>query len=201
MTTILHGFPLSANTYRVRLLLNLLSVPHELRKVDLLQGEHKRPPFRALNPLGLVPVLEDQGRVLWDSHAILWYVAEKYGPAFLPPEARCEILQWLFFDATELHHGIGLARNHVTFRIPLEVGPVLTRARAALDVLNERLSARTFLELDRPTLADVACYPFIAVLSEAGLEPGEWPHVMAWAARIEALPGFVPMPRFSGFAR
>jgi glutathione S-transferase len=201
MTTILHGFPLSANTYRVRLLLNLLSVPHELRKVDLLQGEHKRPPFRALHPLGLVPVLEDQGRVLWDSHALLVYLAEKYGPAFLPDEARPEILQWLFFDATELHHGIGLARNHFAFRVPLDVAPVLTRARAALDVMNARLSERAFLELDRATLADVACYPFIAVLPEAGLDPEAWPHVISWARRIEALPGFVPMPRLPGAAR
>lgn len=165
--------------------------------MDLLRGAHRRPPFTDLNPLGLVPVLEDEGRVLRDSHAILVHLARRYGETWIPDEAQPEIFQWLFFDATELHHGVGLARNHHAFQLPLEIEPVMRRARAALGVLEGRLCDRDWLELGRPTLADVACYPFVAVLEEAGLDPAAWPRVAAWAARVEALPGFVAMPRLS----
>jgi glutathione S-transferase len=196
MTRILYGFPFSANSYRVRLFLALLGVPYEERVVDLVQGEHRRAPFTDLNPLGQVPVLDDDGRVLCDSHAIVVHLARRYGESWLPSEALPEILHWLFFDATELHHGVGLARNHHAFRRSVDIEPVTRRARAALDVLERQLRERDWLELARPSLADVACYPFVAVLDDARLDVTEWPRVSAWAARIEALPGFIAMPRF-----
>ncbi len=195
MTTILHGFPFSANTYRVRLLLHLLSVPHEERLVDILHGENRRAPFLALNPLGQVPVLEDGGHVFADSHAIAVHLARRYEPDWLPDDALPEILQWLFFDATELHNGVGLARNHRLTGMPSDASAADRRARAAFDVLDAHLSRRGWLVLDRATLADVACYPFVAVAEEAGLDPTGWPHLSAWARRITALPGFVAMPR------
>ncbi|APR81282.1 Glutathione S-transferase [Minicystis rosea] len=198
MTTILHGFPLSANTYRVRLFLRLLGVPHEERMVDLLRGEQRRAPFTNLNPLGLVPVLEDDGGVLRDSHAIVIDLALRHGESWLPREAAGAILQWIFFDATELHHGVGLLRNHRLIGAPIDVDATTRRARAALDVMEARLADHAWLELGRPTLADIACYPFVSVLEEAGLSPSDWPHVAAWTTRIESLPGFVPMPRIPG---
>lgn len=182
----------------MRLFLRLLGLPYEERTVDLLRGEHRRAPFTDLNPLGLVPVLEHGGRVLRDSHAIVIDLALRHGESWLPREASGAILQWIFFDATELHHGVGLLRNHRLVGAPLDVDAVTRRARAALDVMESRLTGRDWLELDRPTLADVACYPFIAVLEEAGLSPSTWPHVAAWAARIESLPHFIAMPRIPG---
>lgn len=196
MSIILHGFSLSANTYRVRLLFSLLEVPYAFRKIDLISGEHKKLAFLALNPLGQVPVLELDGQVLRDSHAILFELAERYGPDMLPEQARAQILSWLLFDATELHHGVGLLRNHVTFRFPLaDLAGATHRARSALGVLETRLRAQAWLELDRVTIADIACYPFVSVLAEAGLSASDWPSLKAWATRIEALPQFVPMPR------
>lgn len=182
----------------MRLFLCLLGVPFEDRVVDLLGGEQRRAPFTELNPLGLVPVLEHEGRVLRDSHAILVELALRHGEQWLPHASAGVIAQWLFFDATELHHGVGLARNHRLTGAPVDLDATLRRARGALDVMDARLAQHDFLELGRPTLADVACYPFVAVLEEAGLAPSDWPHVARWAARIEALPGFVEVPRVPG---
>jgi glutathione S-transferase len=198
MTIILHGFPFSANAYRVRLFLHLLGVPFEERSVDIAAGEQRRAPFLAINPLGLVPVLELEGQTLRDSHAIVIALATRHDESWFPREAIGEISGWLFFDATELHHGVGLARNHRLVGAPVDLDATLRRARSALDVMNTRLSDHAWLALDRPTLADVACYPFVAVLEEAGLSRADWPHVAAWASRVEALPGFVPMPLLRG---
>ncbi|HEY3583408.1 MAG TPA: glutathione S-transferase N-terminal domain-containing protein, partial [Casimicrobiaceae bacterium] len=75
----LYDFPLSGNCYRVRLFLSLLGMHYELKPVDLVKGEHRQPPFLELNPRGQVPTLEDDGTVVWDSMAILVYLARKYG--------------------------------------------------------------------------------------------------------------------------
>lgn len=200
MTLILHGFPFSANTYRVRLLLNQIPLEHEFRKIDLLQGEHKRGDFMKLNPLGLVPVLEDDGHVLRDSHVIVLYLAEQYGKRFLPTRGRFEILEWLLFDATELHYGVGLLRNHLALRLPGDVSAIKQRAESALRVLNAHLEERSWLVLEQATLADIACYPFIGVLPEAGLCLSDYPALQAWAERVESLSNFLPMPRLPGRA-
>ena len=85
MTIKLYDFELSGNCYKVRLLMSLLGLEHELVPVNLLAGEHKSPKFLQLNLLGEVPVLTDGDLVLADSQAILVYLAKKYGnEAWLP---------------------------------------------------------------------------------------------------------------------
>lgn len=179
----LYAFPWSANSHRVRLMLSLLRLDFQEKTVDLAAGEHRRPDFLALNPLGQVPVLVDGDAVLRDSHAIVWYLARKYDDArdWLPddPADTARILQWLFLDANELHNGIGYARNHVSFG-----------ARCDL----EAAQARAWLELEYATLADIACYPLVSVAHEAGLKLDESPNVGRRLRRVEVLPGFVAMP-------
>ena len=144
MSMTLYGFPLSANTHRVRLLLSMLDLQWSECVVNLVSGEHRRPEFLALNPLGQVPVLQDGDAILRDSHAILYYLARKYDPehAWLAQDAwaASRVMQWLFMDANDLHNGLGYARNHVTFGIRCDLELAQSRALAALQVLERSLA-------------------------------------------------------------
>ena len=95
----LYDFLPSGNGYKIRLLLTQLGIPYELVEMDILQGATRTPEFLAKNPNGRIPLVElDDGRLLAESDAILWYFAE--GTPFLPDDRwqRAEILQWMFFE-------------------------------------------------------------------------------------------------------
>ncbi|WP_163998476.1 glutathione S-transferase family protein [Pyxidicoccus caerfyrddinensis] len=198
MKRILYGFPLSGNTHRVRLFLSLLGLDYREQTVNLVVGEHRRPDFLALNPLGQVPVLADGELVLRDSHAIVYYLARAYDrdEAWLPrePAAAARVMQWLFMDANELHNGIGYARNHLAFGVACDLAAAQSRARSALQVMERRLTDESWLELGRPTLADVACHPLVSLSHQGGIALADYPGVTAWLTRVEQLPGFVKMP-------
>lgn len=201
MTRILYGFPLSGNTHRVRLFLSLLGLDFREQVVNLAAGEQRQAAFLAINPLGQVPVLADGDLLLRDSHAIVYYLARAYDRdhAWLPaePAAAARVLQWVFMDANELHNGIGYARNHVAFGVACDLATAQARGRAALAVLEQRLSDQAWLEFGRPTLADVACYPLVSLAHQGGFELGDYPAVGAWLTRVEQLPGFVAMPAWA----
>jgi glutathione S-transferase len=204
---ILHGFPVSSNTHRVRLLLSLLNIPFEERVVNLAKGEQYGAEFTALNPRQSVPVLEAEGQVLNESYAIMLYLVQRHGgdagEKWWPAEAadRARVASWMFYTANELHNGIGLARNERAFGIPSGADYAAGRAATSLAYLEGHLASRTFLELERPTLADLSVYPFVAVAPEAGLPLDEHPSVQRWVSRLLELPGFLPMPMLKDLGR
>jgi len=110
----LHRFRLSGHSHRAQLFLSLLGLPVELVDVDLSAGAHKKPEFLALNSLGQVPVLEDAGRVIADSNAILVYLAERYDTdrRYYPadPEGKAQVQRWLSVAAGPLFAGPCVAR-------------------------------------------------------------------------------------------
>ncbi|HZH02658.1 MAG TPA: glutathione S-transferase family protein [Myxococcaceae bacterium] len=195
---VVYGHPISACTHRVQLMLKLLGQSFEERRVDLSVGAQKKEEFLRINPLGYVPVLVDGELTLRDSHAILIYLASRYDPtrewwpATQPDQAL--VAQWLFFQADDVHNGIGGARNHYTFGVPLDGAAARLRGERALEVLEAHLVSRDWLELGRPTLADVACYPLVSVAQEAGITLAERPAIRGWIHRLSLLPGFQPMP-------
>lgn len=166
--------------------------------MDLVRGAQRADTFLELSPMGQVPVLEHDGQVVFDSHAIMIYLAEHYGPdQWWPnvPSARAQILSWMFFDANELHNSIGYARNILSFGAPGSLPAAQDRARKALNALQVWLSSREWLVLERMTLADLACAPLLAVANEAGVNVSDFPRVAAWLARVLATPGYPAMPR------
>lgn len=195
MATRLYDFAHSANSYRVRLLLALLRVEHDVQKVDLLTRAQHDPEFLALNPLGQVPVLVEDGEVISDSHVIILHLAERHGSAYLPadPAERRAVLQWLFFDANELHNGIGLARNFFAFGVGRDGEGPRERGVRGLRLLDNALGPSDWLVGGAPTLADIACYPLTTVVKQAGIDPAPFENVARWQGRIEALDGYVPM--------
>src|SRR5688572_25005217 len=110
----LYMTPRSGNASKPRLLLAMLNVQYEQVLISIANGEHKLPAFLKINPRGQVPVLEDEGRVFWDSTACLVYIARKHGgERWLPtdPAGMAEVMQWLALAQNEIHYGLQWARG------------------------------------------------------------------------------------------
>jgi glutathione S-transferase len=157
------------------------------------------PAFRRLNPLGQIPVLEDGGQVLADSNAILVYLAKRYaaGSAWLPedPLGAARVQRWLSLAAGEIAFGPASARVCARFYDTGMPRALMERLAArALGLMDAELAAHAWLAGAAPTIADIACYAYIAHAPEGGIALAPYPHVEQWIARVQALPGFVPMP-------
>jgi len=193
----LYDLALSGNCYKVRLFAALAGIPLEIVAVDFLAGEHKRAPLIELNPWGELPVLVDGEVVLRDSQAILVYLARRYaGDTWLPaePAAMAAVVQWLSTAANEVQNGPCAARLVDKFGYALDKADTLRRAARILPLIDARLADHDWLALDRPTVADCAVFPYVALAPEGGVALDDFPHIRAWIARVRALPGFVPMP-------
>ncbi|AZC92724.1 glutathione S-transferase [Pseudomonas chlororaphis subsp. piscium] len=194
----LYNFPRSGHAHRVELMLSLLGLPFELIFVDLAKGEHKQADFLALNSFGQVPVIDDQGVVLADSNAILVYLAQKYGQGrWLPsdPVGAARVQRWLSVAAGPIAFGPAVARLITVFGALRNAEEAIDRSHALLKVVEQELTASPYLAGSEPTIADIAGYSYIAHAPEGNVSLADYPQVRAWLARIEALPGFVGMPR------
>jgi glutathione S-transferase len=194
----LYNFPRSGHAHRVELMLSLLQLPTELIFVDLAKGEHKQPEYLTINPMGQVPAIDDQGVVLADSNAILVYLAQKYGNGrWLPtdPVGSAKVQRWLSIAAGPIAFGVARARLITVFGAPYNAEEVIANSHALLKIIDQELSATPYLVGTEPTIADVSAYSYIAHAPEGNVSLDEYANIRAWLARIEALPGFVGMPR------
>jgi glutathione S-transferase len=199
MSLKLHRHPLSGHSHRAQLALSLLGLPHELVDVDLMKGAHKAPGFVALNPFGQVPVLDDDGTIVFDSNAILVYLATRYDAdrRWLPrdPKGQADVQAWLSVAAGPIAFGPAAARLITVFGARYNADDVIGRAHALLKVMDGQLATRHFLVGNAATLADIAGYSYISAAPEGNVDLSPYPNVRAWLARIEALPGFVPFQK------
>ncbi|MBL8470849.1 MAG: glutathione S-transferase [Rhodocyclaceae bacterium] len=193
----LYDLSLSGNCYKVRLFAALSEIPLTLEPVDLQGGAHKRPPFIDLNPWGEVPVLQDGAVLLRDSQAILVYLARRYGGEnWLPtdPADMAEVMQWLSTAANEIQNGPSVARLIAKFGFALDKAVALQRAERIMGLMERHLAGREWLALGRPTIADCAVFPYLALAPEGGLALDAYPNICAWISRVRGLPNFIPMP-------
>lgn len=193
----LYDMELSGNGYKVRLFAALVGIDLELKPVDLAAGEHTGSPFIDLNPWAQVPVLEDGDVILRDSQAILVYLARRYGGHQWWPDSAAhqgEVMQWLSTAANEIHAGPNAARLIDQFGSPLDKARALEISGQVLPLLEQHLTAHSWLALGRPTIAECAVFPYVALSGEGGITLEPHPAIRAWVERIKALPGFVPMP-------
>lgn len=191
----IHRHPLSGHAHRAQLFASLTGINHELVDVDLLSGEHKKEPFLSLNPAGKVPVLEDGEVVVADSNAILVYLARKYAPDWMPKDTvgEAEVQRFLSLAANEIANGPAAARLITVFGAPLDADRAKTIAAGVFGQLEAHLNGRDWLVGNRPSVADVAIYSYTAHAPEGNVGLDGYPNIRALLARIEALPGFVPM--------
>jgi glutathione S-transferase len=195
----LHQSWSSGNCYKVRLLLSQLGLPFETVELDLVAGDARRPEFRALAPLGKVPVVVlDDGTVLAESNAILCYFAE--GTPLLPADRleRARVLQWLFWEQYSHEPYVAVARNWVKYAgIPAgkeaELEERRERGRQALDTMERHLAGRSFFVGERYTVADIALYAYTHVAHEGGLDVSPLDAVGRWLDRVREQPGHVPI--------
>ncbi|WP_166222056.1 glutathione S-transferase family protein [Pseudomonas atagonensis] len=193
-----YNFPRSGHAHRVELMLSLLQLPTETILVDLAKGEHKQPPFLALNSFGQVPVIDDNGVVLADSNAILVYLAQKYGDGrWLPadPLGAARVQRWLSAAAGPIAFGPAAARLITVFGAQLNAEDAISRAHNLLKIMEQELGKTPYLAGEEPSIADVSAYSYIAHAPEGNVSLDDYANVRAWLARVEALPNFVGMPR------
>ena len=183
----------SGNAYKVSLLLSMLNIKYDPVILNTAEKEHKRKPYLDVNPRGQVPAIEDGGRVLWDSSACLVYLARKYGGnQWLPsdPGEAGEVQQWLALAGNEIQFGLQYARGIVRSIRTGHYEECAELGRQGLAILDARLSSNQWLALGRPTIADVACYPYTSRAPEGNISLEPYPSVQAWIKRFEALPGY-----------
>lgn len=193
----LYDFELSGNCHKIRMMLSFLDLEYQKVDIDLRKKDQMAPGFVALNRLHKVPVLVDAGMVLRESAAIMIYLARKQEKLDWYPESpaeMAEVQQWLSFSVNEVFNGPAMARAIVIFKrdYPLKLAHAITDI--VLDLLESRLKDHKWLALDRFTLADIACYPYAALVHEGGISLDNYPAVRAWFKRIEALSDYVGMP-------
>ncbi len=200
----LYDFELSADCYKVRLLLAMLGLSYEVVPVDVFPGrEHEADWFRKLSPQGDLPVLEDDRQLITGPESALIYLAgraddgERWLP--MPPSPlHAEVSSWVA-TGRRLAASAGAARLAVNFGYDFELQAVQRASHHELRQIDEHLwfgerQGRDWLCVaDHPTIADIACFPDIVLCEEGGISRQDYPAVRRWLDRVKRVPGFVTM--------
>lgn len=204
MSFTLYNYVLSGNCYKIRLFASLIGVDYQTVNVDFFPGmAHKSEEMLAINPAGTLPVLTTEDQVLTQTAAMLVWMAAQFdsGGTWYPtqdPDQLAQINEWLSFSGT-LTATSGEARLHAIIDKPLNMEKALTGAKDAfrqleLRLCDQRFAGSSWLVGDTPTIADIACFPYVALSPDAGLEHDPYPAIRAWLYAVRSLPGFKTMP-------
>ncbi|WP_219060572.1 glutathione S-transferase family protein [Pseudomonas sp. UMAB-08] len=189
----------SGNCYKIKLMLNLLGIEYQWVAVDILNGETQTPAFLAKNPNGKIPVLElEDGTCLWESNAILNFLAD--GSAYLPsePRLRTQVLQWQFFEQYSHEPCIAVAR-FIQFYLGLpeerlaEYHTMQKAGYRALAVMEQQLKRTPFLVGETFSIADIALYAYTHVAYQGGFDLAPYPAIQQWLGRVAEQPGYIGM--------
>ena len=196
----LYDYLPSGNGYKVRLLLTQLAVPFERVELDILKGETRTPEFLRKFPNGRIPAVEiEDGKLLFESNAIIMYLAE--GTPFMPVDRfqRAQVLQWLFFEQYSHEPYIASVRYlviHPKVQDPRRsIIDSLMRPRGydALGVMEGHLKSREWFVGDRYSVADIALYAYTHVADEGGFDQSNYPAIRAWLERVKSQPRHIPI--------
>jgi glutathione S-transferase len=195
-----HGFSPSGNCHKVKVLLEQLGRDYDWVETDSARGQTHTPEYLAKNPNGKVPMLElDDGRILVESNAILCWLAE--GTGFLPsdPWQKAQALSWMFFEQYSHEPYVAVARficgwTPADSPRRADLPKLRERGHAALTVMEQHLAAHDWFTGDDYGIADIALYAYTCVAPHGGIALDAYPALRGWLARVEATPGFVPMP-------
>ena len=198
---ILHEYSASGNCYKIRLTAALLGLEIERREYDILKGETRTPDFLAdVNANGRIPVLQVGDRLLPESNAACFYLAD--GTRLVPDDRfdRADMLRWMFFEQYNHEPNIATLRFWLAYvgkanLSEAQLGQIQGKRQAgeaALQLMDEHLGDRDWFVGRAPSLADIALYAYTHVAEEGGgFSLGAYPHVQAWISRMAAEPGYV----------
>ena len=196
MTIKLHCFGESGNAYKAAITLELSGLEWEPVFVDFFNGETRTPEFRALNPMGEVPVMIDGDVTLTQSGVMQDYISSKTGKmGGRSANERREILRWQFWDNHKMSSQVGVLRFLMNFvpenKRPAEVIDWLQgRMKAALKILDTELATSDWLVGEELTVADLSCCGYLFYPEPFGFDRADWPHIDAWLTRISDTPGW-----------
>ena len=194
-----YGDSQSGNCYKIKLLLNILSIEHEWIHVDILAGETHTAEFKKMNPNSRIPVLVlANGSILTESNAILNFLAE--GSEYLPKDRylRAQVLQWQFFEQYSHEPFIATAR-YINKYLGLpedrraEYEAKQEGGHRALSVMEQQLSQSDFLVGSSLTIADISLYAYTHVAHEGGFELDGYVAIRRWIDRIEQRDDYLAM--------
>lgn len=193
----LYGTVLSGHMHRIELLLRALDLPFIFS--DAPASVRQSEAFRKLNPLGQIPVLQDGDLILSDSNAIMVYIVKRYSDdeTWLPadPVIASQVQRWLSIAAGEVKYGPAAARLIRQWNWPGNLEQAVAISGQLLKFMDGHLANRKWLATEHRTIADLACYSYVAHAPEGGISLEPYPAVQKWIARLEALPKFKPMPK------
>jgi glutathione S-transferase len=196
----LYGFPPSPNTRKVQAVAAHLGIPLALEFVDLSKGEAQAAEFLTLNPGGRTPVLVDGEFTLWESNAIMQYVASQKPNNLWPDDdrIRADIARWQFWQVAHWHQGCGVYLwENMVKKFLLGIDGDLAALKRAEEVfhreapvLDGHLANRHYLVSDTLTLADFSVASYLHYAVPAQLPLDRYSNIRAWYARIESLPSW-----------
>ena len=198
----LYDYLPSGNGYKVRLLLAHLGLKYERIEVDSNAGATHTPEFLAMNPNAKIPTLVlDDGTVLPESNAILYYFAE--GTPYLPEKRidRAQALRWMFFEQYSHEPYIAVLRNwlhHLPSIAPEQkarIPDLRRRGEHALAVMDDHLKREPYFAAGRYTIADIALFAYTHVADEGEFDLSRYPSIQAWIARVKAQPGHIAITK------
>ncbi len=175
------------NGWKVSIALAEMQLPYELRVIDFATNEQKADWYVKLNPNGRIPTLQDDDFALFESGAILIYLAEKTGK-FLPRnvQARSRVLQWLMFQMSAVGPMMGQANVFLRY-FPEKIQPAIDRYQREVTrlfaVLDRQLSADEYIAGDY-SIADMALWPWVSGYEWSGVSVAEFPSLQRWLALV-----------------
>lgn len=198
----LHEDPRSGNCYKIALTAALLGLPLRRKAYDIMKGETRTPDFLAqVNANGRIPVLQVGDRFLPESNAACWYLAE--GSPLIPADRfdQADMLRWMFFE--QYNHEPNVATLRFWFQFvgernltEAQKGQIMAKrvaGEAAMELMDRHLAARPWMVGTAVSLADISLFAYTHVCEGGGFRLHDYPAILDWIARIEALPGFVKM--------
>ena len=199
---VLHEYSPSGNCYKVRLTAAHLGIALERRGYDILKGETRTPDFLArINANGQIPVLQVGDRMIPESNAACYFLAE--GTKLVPEDRadRADMLRWMFFEQNHHEPNVATMRFWLAYigedklseAQQAQIEAKLEAGKAALKRMDEHLASQAFFVAGRLSLADIALYPYTHTAEEGGFRLSGYPHVQAWMERVASQPGHVPM--------
>ena len=197
----LYEYPPSGNCYKPRLLMHQLKIPFERVTIDTQTNQTRTPEFLLINPNGKVPALRLQdGKILTESNAMLWFLAEN--TKYLPRASfeRAQVLQWMFFEQYSHEPFIATLRNWISYanvreRFLREIEQYQPKGYAALNVMEKHLESRTFFVGETYSIADVALYAYTHVAHEGEYDLSSYVAVRKWLDRVAKQSRHIPITR------
>lgn len=197
----LYAFPPSPRSFKVMLAAEQLGLDCELRVIHLFKGEQNTPEVAALNPNRRLPILWDDGYVLWESNAILQYLAWKKPDAGLMPEpvpARLQVERWLFWESAHWDPACAIFAFENMLKpllgkgapAPAEIERATQLFARCAEVLERQLETTRFVAGDRLSLADLAIGSLLVIADRARFPLDPHAAIRRWRGELSALPGW-----------